>query len=493
MSLLVGIDLGTTGTKAALYGDDGSVRAERTVPTNLRWRGALVDQDPEELYASAAGAVRACVEGVEAGAVAALAVGGQMAGTMAVDAGWNAVTPYDSWLDTRCAPEVSYLDRELGDRLTELSGCPPMVNHASKIRWWREHEPAAFASAAAWILPGAYVAGRLCGLKADAAFVDHTYLHFTGLVDARAGAWSPELAGAVGVGVERLPRIVAPTEIVGSLGGRGAADCGLLQGTPVAAGLGDTAASILGAGVVAPGQLLDVAGTAAVLAASVDSYRPDIEHRTLMAMRGAVPGQWLSYSYLSGGPLLSWIADLLGEEGFDAVTAQAARAPAGADGLLCVPHLDGRLLPSEPALRAAWVGLHRRHGRPHLARAALEGVAYEYAGYLRVLGDPGLEEVRVVGGGARSATWNAIKASVLGLPYVTLEREELGCWGAALVAGAAVGRFDDLAAAAASATPERGRIEPDPGDHERYARLAPIYAELSAALTAPSRRLAEVL
>ena len=490
--LLVGVDLGTTGTKAALYSPEGEALAEATAETPLRWRGpGEVDQDPEDFYAAALRAVRECVDrsGSHAASVAAIGVTGQMAGVLGIDSEWRPATPYDSWLDLRCGPDVEALDCALGARLVELSGCPAMVNHGPKMRWWRREQPAAFDAVAKFVVPSGYVAGRLAGLASGDAFMDHSYLHFTGVADARAAGWSEELADAVGVPLEKLPRIVDPATQVGRLRAEAARECGLAEGTPIAAGLGDTAAGVLGAGVVAPGQLLDVAGTAAVLSASGTEFVPDVEHRTLIVMHGAVEGQWVSLAYLSAGDLLAWVGATLWEgdaPGFDELARVSRDAPAGSDGLIFVPHIDGRLLPSHPQMRGAWTGLTRHHSRPHLVRSVLEGVAYEYAEYLRVLRqlhpELDLREARVVGGGARSDTWNAIKASVLGVPYVRLERGEFSCWGAALVAGRSVGLYADLAAAAAAATATASRFEPDPDEQDVYAGQAARYARLLEAL-----------
>jgi xylulokinase len=489
--LLVGVDLGTAGTKAALYTAAGETLAEATKETPLNWGGAgVVDQDPDDFLHAALAAIADCVEaaGSEPGEVAALGVTGQMAGVLGIDERFEPSTPYDSWLDLRCEPDVEALEASLGSRLPELSGCPAMVNHAPKMRWWRRERPEAFDATAKFVVPSAYVAGRLAALDAGDAYVDRTYLHFTGVADTRAGSWSPELADAVGVPLEKLPRIVEPATVVGELAGWAATESGLPAGVPVAAGLGDTAAGVLGAGVVSPGQVLDVAGTAAVLSASGDEFVPDVDHRTLIVMRGAIEGQWVSLSYLSAGSLLAWVGELLwGREpgeapDFDELARVAEQAPPGSDGLIFLPHVDGRLLPSSPQMRGAWIGLSRHHRREHLVRAVLEGVAYEYALYLSVLGelhdDLDLREVRVVGGGARSDVWNAIKAGVLGVPYVRLRRTEFSCWGAALVAGRAVGLFDDLGAAAAGATDVERRFEPEPGAHELYQELAGVYSDL---------------
>jgi xylulokinase len=479
--LLVGVDLGTTGTKTAVYDPDGKPLAEANAEVPLRWQGpGRVDQDPDDFYRSAVSTISRCLErgGVEAGQVVALGITGQMAGVLGLGADWKPSTPYDSWLDLRCSEDVDWLERELGDDLLEKTGCPPMVDHAPKMRWWRRERPEVFGATEKWVMPSGYVAGKIAGLEPGDAFIDSTYLHFTGLAEARGGAWSSELAEAIGIPTDRLPRIIEPSTVIGRVSEEAAADCGLREGTPIAAGLGDTAAGALGAGLVRSGQLLDVAGTAAVLAASTDEFRPDVRERTLIAMRGAIPGQWIPLSFLSGGSLLGWLREAL--------------APSG-EGLLFVPHLDGRLLPNDPAMRGAWVGLHRHQKRPHLVRAVLEGVAYEYANYLQVLlklyPDLSFDETRVIGGGAHSDTWNGIKASVLGVPYVRLDREEFSCWGAALVAGHAVGLFDDLAGAAERSTLARDRFEPVPEDHAAYRPMAQLYRDLLAALAGPSHRL----
>jgi xylulokinase len=500
--LLIGIDLGTTGTRAALYRPDGTALAQAACATPLRWEGAgRVDQDAEGFVSAALDAAAQCLQraGADPAAVAAIGVSGQMAGVLGMGPDGRASTPYDSWLDVRCAQELEALERDHADLLVRVSGCPPMVNHAPKLCWWRRHQPEAFAATAKWVVPGGYVAARLAGLGPDEAFIDATYLHFTGLGDARAGRWSPELAEVLGVPDHQLARIVEPATVVGGLTSEMAGACGLRAGTPVAAGLGDTAAATLGAGVVRPGQLLDVAGTAAVLAASTDAYRPDEVAHTMIVMRGALPGQWIWLAYLSGGSLLPWLAELLGmsaegeSEAFDELVGEVSEAPAGSDGLLFVPHLDGRLLPSDPTMRGAWVGLHSGHRRPHLVRSVLESVAYEYAGYLRAIEalapDFAPDEGRVVGGGARSPAWNAIKASVLDVTLCRLDREELSCWGAALVAGHAVGLVDDLAAAAEQATSISAQHAPDLADRDAYAGYETVYRDAVAMASGIGRRL----
>ena len=463
--LFVGVDVGTQSVRASVFELAGTCLGESSVPLSLQRRGAdQVEQEPEDFYQGTVAAVKDCLRSSgRGGDVAGLAVAGQMAGILGIGGDGRSVTPFDSWLDSRCRGEVEAIADRLGDRLIELNGCPAMVAHAPKIGWWRRHEAESYRAVAKFVVPSAFVAGRLCDLDSTAAYVDTTHLHFSGVADAAATTWSDELASGSDVEIEKLPRIVGPTDVVGKLSAAVARECGLPAGVPVAAGLGDTAAGALGAGLVEAGQLLDTAGTASVLALSTTAYRPDLSG-TLVQMRGAVPGQWIALAYLAGGDLLNWLPQVLGHPTLEELVEEASRCQGGQ--LLFVPHLGGRILPSAPGARGAWVGLDLSQTRGDLARAVLESVAFEYAGFLgRALGlhpDVVPRDVRVIGGGGENFLWNRIKASVLGLDYVHLGRENFSCWGAALVAAAAVGAVDDLAAAALATTAERARTPPDP-------------------------------
>ena len=488
-NLLLGVDLGTQSVKAALFGTDGGCRAEAAREVAVRRRSAEeVDQAPEDFYAAAVATISACMSscGCEPSDVAAVGVAGQMAGILGVGPGGEAVTPYDSWLDSRCRPQLDEIEKTLGTTVTALTGCPPMVAHAPKMLWWRRERPRANAEVAKWVVPSAFVTGRLCELSAEELYIDWTHLHFSGLADAQAGCWSSQLVEGVGIAPSQLPRIVAPTDIVGALAKEAASACGLTAGVPLVAGLGDTAAGVLGAGIVRPGQLLDTAGTASVLAISADSFRPDMTGR-LVTMKGALPGQWISLSYLAGGDLLSWLGRSLGPVPLQELVGEAQDAPAGR--AIFVPHLGGRILPSAPGARGGWVGINLSHNRGDLVRSVLEAIAFEYAGYLERALElfPELvpSEVRVIGGGSDNKLWDQIKASALGLPYVGLGRENFSCWGAAIVAGSAVGVIPDPAAAALSATAESSRAEPDPELRRLYDLLRPSYEAAVEMLVTP--------
>jgi xylulokinase len=500
---LIGVDLGTSSTKSALYKPDGTLVAEASAEVPLYHpQPGVVEQENDDFYRTAARTVRHCLEqsGIDPRQIAAIAFDSQMAGIGSIDEDYNPATRFDSWLDMRCQPYIEQLDKHYGGPVTRLTGCPPTCDHGPKILWWKEEQPDAYARVAKFVMPSAYVAGKMAGLKADQAFIDYTFLHFSGLSDAQKGQWSDELCGWLGVDQAKLPQIVEPWRVIGEVSQAAATEFGLAPGTAIAAGCGDTAANALGAGIVRPGMLYDTAGTASVLAGCTDSYVADETNRALLVMRSIIPGLWHPLAYIAGGgQALRWFRDQFynncGDrvqetttDLYDAMTEMAAAVPPGAEGLFFSPHLGGRICPATPEMRGAWLGFSWGHTQAHFFRAVLESVAFEYAFYLGILREliPNLSplEARVVGGGARSAVWNQIKADVLNVPYQRLKRSEFGAWGSAMIAGKAVGLFDDLAKVAAHhAQPDGDPARPQPENHALYKPLIEKYVNLQLSLS----------
>jgi xylulokinase len=497
--LVIGVDIGTQGTRAALHALDGALLAEADEPSDLhRPAAGVVEEDPERQYASVLRTIRACLEkaAVDPARVAAVAIDGQMAGVVGVGADGRAVTPYDSWLDTRCAPCIEVMQRRVGRAVLERTGNVPSINHGPKILWWRTERPAVYEKIASFVQPGGYAAMRLCGLSGGEAFVDDTYLHFSGFARNALRRWDDDLCAELEVDVRKLPRIASPLEVVGKVTAAAARESGLRAGTPVAAGLGDTAASFLACGAVEPGICVDVAGTASVFAATTSAFAPDVAAGIMGCGRSAVPGLWHPYAYINGGGLnLNWFADRIaaaapGKAGLAEVVGRLGAGLAGLEPRLddpyFIPHMEGRVMPSTPHMRGAWFGLTRDHDLPRLYRSLLEGVALEYALYrdaVRAL-HPGLAltELRATGGGARDEAWNALKAEVLDLPLVPVQRGGGAPMGAALVAGAAAGALPDLAGAARAWVKLGSAVRPT-GRHRvvTAARIA-RYGALLAAL-----------
>jgi xylulokinase len=509
---IIGIDIGTQGTKTVLLKSDGVVAAESFEESNLiNTADAGIEQDAEEILQSCINTIKDVIKrsGIDSGLIESLAIDGQMAGVMGVGADGKAVTPYDSWLDQRCGKYWPML-KEIGEeKIISITGCPITYAHGPKKLWWKHERPEIYEKITAFVQPGAYAAMRLCDLKGNEAFIDHTYLHFTGFADTRNKVWSHELLDSAGISISKMPRIVKSYEIVGHVSPEMAKATGLKQGMPVAAGCGDTAASTFGAGIVRPGKVIDVAGTASVFACAVNSFASDINYKTMMFAPSVIDGLYTPMAYINGGGLcLKWFRDeLVQKDGvkksYRELDEEAEQISAGSDGLLFTPHFAGRVCPNDGSVRGGWIGLNLNHNRSHMYRSIMEGIAYEYKMYLDILNDllPDMkfDQVISVGGGAKSQLMKQIKADILGIPMTTISRADTGVLGSAVIAGYAVGIFDDLASTVESFLDSGEPVMPKDENSKIYEVMAnayrmqfdslkPLFDKLSTARLLSSKR-----
>jgi len=359
--------------------------------------------------------------------VAAVGMDGQMAGIMGIDKNGIAVTPYDSWLDTRCGKYRGHFLSYGEDTVIALTGAPVTYAHGPKILWWKHERPDIYKNIYRFVQPASYCAMRMCGLAGDDAFIDHTYLHFSGFADTSKKQWSKELLKELNVEPYKMPAIVKPYDIVGKLTDETAKLCGLLPGTPVVAGCGDTAASSLGAGITRDGLLFDVSGSASVLACAINKFSPDIKYKTMMCCPSVIDGLYSSMAYIGGGGMcIKWLRDdiLHGAFSYGDLNAMAEKIAPGSGDLLFMPHFSGRVCPNDSLVRGSYVNLSWMHGTAHLYRAILEGIAYEYGIYSDIIKElsPSLvfERAINIGGGSRSGLFRQIKADVLNVPVSTI-------------------------------------------------------------------------
>lgn len=486
MNVFIGADIGTTGIRAGVYDEDfnliGSGSGNSLVK---RGEGGEIIQEADEIYTETAKAVHAAVKdaGIAAGDVACLSFDGQMAGVMGIDDDWKALTPYDSWLDTRCSAQVAAISSRAHDLVVGSTGIIPSYNHGPKILWWKEEEPQIYSCVRSFLQPAAYVAGRLCGLRAADAFIDWTYIHFSGYADNRALCWNEELTGLFDILPDKLPRIVSPLTVIGHVSAHESDLFGLQAGTPVAAGCGDTASCFLGTGAIRSGVAVDVAGTASVLALATDRFIADTEG-LVYSSRSVVEDTWYTMSYINGGGLnLEWFRDnFASDKSYDELDQNARDISAGSEGLIFIPHLEGRAYPNNPDLRGEWKGFTRAHGASHFYRSILEGIGYEYALYMeRILDNLSSRstyDVRGVAGGARSEVWCQMKADILGCNYCTINREDISMLGQALIAAAAVGVVHDVRETAERIVRVENTYAPDAEKHRSYLECVKQYREM---------------
>lgn len=485
MSCFVGVDIGTTGIRAGVYDDEFALLGTGSGRSIIR-KGPRneVIQEPEEIYRETAAAVCAAVRAskIDKNSVKSISFDGQMAGIMGIDNRWGAVTPYDSWLDTRCSDQVALLSRSAKQAVIEKTGNIPSYNHGPKIMWWKENEPEVFERTASFIQPAAYVAGRLCGLSGDEAFTDWTYLHFSGFADNRKLRWDDDLLRLFDVPKRKLPGIVSPFSIVGTVK-KDAGLFGLGDDVSVAAGCGDTISCFLGTGAVEAGIAVDVAGTASAFALTVPQLVTDLDGLVFSA-RSVLEDLWYSLSYINGGGLnLEWYRDMFAAgKSFEALDDEAGKTPPGSEGLIFIPHLEGRGYPNNPGMRGQWRGFTRSHNSGHFYRSILEGIAYEYALYMEriieLTGGTGAYKVRGVAGGAGSDVWNQIKADVLGCEYCTINRKDISILGQAVVAAVASGYVSNLVDTVKDVVSVEKVFSPDISNHEMYRESIARYKSL---------------
>ena len=303
-----------------------------------------------------------------------------------------------------------------------------------------------------------------------------------------------------------LPEVNESPEVSARVSDGAASEAGLVAGTPVVGGGGDQAAQAVGSGIVAEGIVSATLGTSGVVFAASNTYRIEPEGR-LHAFCHAVPGQWhLMGVMLSAAGAFRWYRDVLGQvehqqalangaDVYDVLTAQAAQAPAGSEGLLFLPYLSGERTPHpDPDARGAFVGLTLRHQKAHLTRAVLEGVAFGLRDSLELMRALGLtiEQVRASGGGARSRLWRQIVSDVFGTQIVTVNVTEGAAYGAALLAGAGTGVFDSVTGACARVIRVTDSLAPG-SDAGVYADTYPLYRSLYPALAAHFKRTSEAV
>lgn len=493
MSLVLGLDVSTTAAKAVVLDRAGRTaaagRAEYSYQTP---RPLWAEADPRQWWEGAAAAIREALAQVSSREVEAVGLAGQMHGCVLLDSAGEVVRPAILWNDQRTAAQCDEIRRRLGDRLLSITGNDALTGFtAPKLLWVREEEPESWARTAHLLLPKDYVRFRLTGEsatdKADGAG--------TLLMDTAARSWSEEMLAALEINPDWLPTAFEGPEITGTVHEEAARATGLTAGTPVVAGGGDQAANAVGCGAVDPGTVALSLGTSGVVFAPTREPVTEPEGR-VHSFCHCLPGRWhLMGVMLSAAGALRWFRDALAPgTSFAELDAEAATAPAGAEGLLFAPYLTGERTPHpDPAARGAFIGLTARHGRGHMVRALMEGVAFGLRDSLQLMesaGAPRPERIRASGGGTKSPLWRQILADALQAEIAVTATAEGAAAGAGLLAATGAGWFDSVGEAAAALVKVTQTTPPGP-DRETYQNLHPLYQALYPALSPTFHSLTE--
>jgi xylulokinase len=485
MNALLGIDVATTGAKALLIDDTGSVVAIATASYPLSTpRSLWSEQSPHDWWTGVATCVRQVLS--QSGVVpTAVGLTGQMHSLVLLDEAGQVLRPAILWNDQRTGPQCDQIRRRLGkERLIELTGNDALTGFtAPKILWVRQHEPDLFDRTSHILLPKDYIRFMLTGAYAT----DRAGAAGTLLLDITTRNWSAEVLQALEIPAAWLPTTHEGPEITGHITAEAAQATGLEAGTPVVAGGGDQAAQAVGVGAVRPGILALTLGTSGVVFASTDEPVVEAQGR-LHAFCHAVPDRWhLMGVMLSAGGSLRWYRDALAAGiSYEDLLAPVNDVPPGSDGLLFLPYLIGERTPHpDPLARGAFVGLTVRHTQAHLTRAVLEGVAFGLRDSVELLRTTGVDaptQVRISGGGARSRLWLQIIADILQTELVIVNTVEGAAYGAALLAGVGDGVWPDVESACTAVVQPSSPVTPQGGVSDHYQIMYNYYSQLYPAL-----------
>jgi xylulokinase len=490
MTYWLGVDVGTGGTRALLVDESGRVRHGCTAPhEDMKMERPLwAEQRPENWWDAARIAIRGVLAEAQANPqdVRGVGLSGQMHGLVILDASHGVIRPALIWCDQRSQAQVDWINQTAGaDAVLRATANPVLTGFTlPKLLWIRDHEPQHFEHVRALLLPKDYIRFQLTGEFAS----DVSDASGTSMFDVVERRWAFGFVSMLGLDRAMLPRVHESSEITGAVTEQAARETGLSPGTPVIAGGGDQASSAVGNGIVSPGVVSCTIGTSGVVFAHSDRPHYDPAGR-VHTFCHAVRGAWHVMGVTQGAGLsLQWFRNQLapGAE-YDALTAEAAHAPAGSQGLFWLPYLMGERTPHlDAAARGGWIGLTAKHTRADLIRSLLEGVSYSQKDCLDIIEGLGVpvESVRVSGGGARSPFWRQMLADVFGKRVVSLETQEGSAYGAALLALVGTGAYSSVPEVCKAAIREVDSVSPQKAAAQIYAAGHRIYQSLYPALRA---------
>ncbi len=497
---VIGVDCSTTAAKAVVWNAAGESLSESRMPFELQQphRG-WGEQNAEDWWTATADAIRRAVQTVDTGRIGALTITHQRESFVCLDEAGHPLRPAMLWLDVRATKEV----QDFGtDDVHRATGKPPNPTPAwYKLHWLRRNEPETIARAAKVVDVHGFLVQRLTGRWVTSwASADPL-----GLVDMTTFDYDDALVEAVGLTRTQLPDLCAPGAVIDTLAEAAAHRLGLPAGVPVVAGAGDGQCAQLGSGVIAPGAASLNLGSGVVSGTHSPTYLHGPEFRTLAA---AVPGEYSLETFMGGGAVtLGWFVDKFA--GVDAralgldlspeqvLETAAAQLPPGSEGLLALPYWTGALTPYwDHNARGVLLGLSGIHGKGHVYRAILEGIALEQrlltTGAEKALGAP-IEDVIALGGGSRSAVWCQIIADVMQRRVSVVKEPESTCLGAGMLGAAAAGIHPSIADAARAMSGTACGYEPREDVSAAYDRIYDVYADIYPANREIFARLAEVL
>ena len=507
MKYLLGIDLGTSGTKTVLFDEKGRGVCSATVEYPLyQPKNGWAEQDPADWYNAAVSTIRTVLQGsgVNPENVVSLGISGQMHGLVMLDENNEVIRPSIIWADQRTAKECEEITEKLGyDTLIRITANPALTGFTlSKVMWVRKHEPENYAKCRHILLPKDYVRFMLTGDYAtevsDASGMQ--------MLDVPNRCWSDELLEKLDIDKALLPKVYESCEVTGHISARAAELTGLSEKTLVVGGAGDNAAAAVGTGVVEDGKAFTTIGTSGVVFAHTDKLAIDPKGR-VHTFCCAVPGAWHVMGVIqSAGLSLKWFrdnfcaaektaAEAMGVDTYDLTNQEAAQSPIGANKLIYAPYLMGERTPHLDAdCRGMFFGLSAMHTRRDLLRAVMEGVTYALNDAKSILNGMGVEPETMLacGGGGKSPLWRQMLADVMNCPVATTVNTEGPALGVAILAGVGAGLYSSVQEACREMIHVNPAQQPIAENVPKYAAVYAVYRKLYEANRGLFKELAKL-
>lgn len=499
--LLLGIDIGTSACKIAVFEKNGTVIAAGSGDYPVYYpQPGWAEQNPDEWWTAVCETIKTLLEKnhIDAQEIAGVGIDGQSWSAIPIDQEGNVLANTPIWMDTRAQDICDRINREIGEEnIFALTGNSLQPSYTTaKILWYKENLPQMYEKIDKILQSNAFIAYRLT----DALSHDMSQGYGVHCFDMKNGCWNDEMCEKMGIPRSFLPELVPSHQVVGTVTPKAAEKTGLAVGTPVVAGGLDAACGTLGAGVIHVGETQEQGGQAGGMSICIEEYAADPR---LILGAHVVPGQWLLQGgTVGGGGVMRWfekefagyereIADRVGKSSLDQLNEIAQETPPGSDGVVFLPYMAGERSPIwDPNAKGVYYGLDFNKTKGHMVRAAMEGVAFSLKHNLDIAEDTGakVEELRAMGGSANSLLWTQIKSDITGKPIVVPSSDTATTLGAVILAGVGVGVYKDFEEAVHMTVKLTRRHEPDMEKHRLYQKNYETYLELYKSLKGLMRK-----
>lgn len=490
---LLGIDVGTTGTKSVIFNTEGQLvsKGYEEYPVLIP-RPGWAEQEPDVWWNATVKSIEMAMRkaSISADDIACIGLSSQTNSPSFLDKDGKPLRPCILWMDRRAEPQAAWVREKVGEEtIHKVTGVKiaPFYSYC-KILWVKENQPETYRKTKMILQPKDYIGFKLTGeYVLDAALASSS-----GFADIRQGSYAENLLEEIGLSVDKLPKLVSPLDVIGNLTKEAAKVTGLAENTSVVAGSGDVITNAVGSGVVKVGQAYNKTATASDIAVCVDRPIFDPKFRFVSYIH-ALPKKWILMGGSGEGICYRWfrdkfaqleveIARSLNKNPYEIMDAEAQEAPPGSENLIFLPYIVGVRSPIwDPKARGMYFGISLNHNKGHFIRSIMEGVAYSVRHRMEIVerefGIP-IKEVRVVGGGARSAVWRRIMADVNDKLIILPGGEEQECLGAVILASLGVKLYKNPEEVCSKLIPIIDRLEPKKENREKYERLFRIYISL---------------